>query len=132
MRRWVVALLLLPACGREQARREEAARVTHAVEALIMSDRRAKGLLVEQLRAAPCTLPDVCEARQACIDAFVPVAEAARLQLEARAMLDRQDPALSSQVDARLDEAERLHARARDLQERCLASTTNLRQTYHL
>jgi hypothetical protein len=120
------------ACGREQARREEAALVTNTIDALIMADRRAKRPLLDQLRATPCTLPDVCEARQACAEAFAPVAEAARLQLEARALLDQQDPALTAQVDARLTEAERQNTLAAKLQDRCISATTHLRQHYGL
>jgi len=132
MRRAVAAALLLCACGREQARREEAARVVEVVEGLIMADRRAKTALIERLRSTPCTLPDVCDARQACVEAFAPIAEAAKLQLEARALLDRNDPSLAPQVDAKLDEAEKLNLRARKLQDPCLAATTALRQTHKL
>lgn len=131
MRRWAL-LLLACSCGQEQARREEAARVSEAVEALIMADRRGKGPMVDRLKATPCSLPEVCEARRLCVLAFEPVAQAAALQIEAREMLDRADPALAPQIDQKLDQAERLNAQARKLTEPCLSSTTHLRQAHKL
>lgn len=127
------ALSLLPlACGQEQARREEAARVVDAIDALIMADRKARQPLLDRLRVTPCTLPEVCEARRACVDAFTPAVEAARLQGEARALLDQQSPDLAAQVDGKLTEAERLQEQARKLQDGCIGATTHLRQAHRL
>jgi hypothetical protein len=127
------ALSLLPfACGQEQAHREEAARVVDAIDTLIMADRKARQPLLDRLRATPCTLPETCEARRACADAFAPAVEAARLQGEARALLDQQSPDLAAQVDARLTEAERLQEQARRLQDGCIGATTHLRQIHRL
>ncbi|MCS6899965.1 MAG: hypothetical protein RMJ98_14425 [Myxococcales bacterium] len=130
----LASMLSLPllACGQEQARRQEAAQITDAIDALIMADRKARQPLLDRLRATPCSLPEVCEARRACTDAFAPAVEAARLQAEARALLDEQRPDLTAQVDARLSQAERLQEKARFLQERCISATTHLRQNYRL
>jgi hypothetical protein len=133
MRPLALALALpLLACGQDQARREEAGRMVEHIDTLIMMDRREKAAALQRLQNAPCTLPDVCEARRACGEAFAPVVEAARLQLEARALLDQHDPALSAQIDARLDEAEKKQAQARKLQDTCISATTQLRQAYRL
>ena len=110
--------------AREQAAREQAERVSRAIDALVAADARARAAPLAALGATACTLPDVCAARQACLDAFTPQVQAAARQQEARALLDRRDPSLAPQVDARLDEAERLQTRARGLQEACLSAAT--------
>ena len=128
----LIALALLAGCGRDQARREEAFRVVEHVDALIMVDRRDKAAALERLKGVPCTLPDVCEARRACVEAFVPLVEASALQMEARALLDQQSPELTARVDEKLSEAEKKQNAARKLQDGCISATTRLRQDHNL
>lgn len=123
---------LLVACGRDQAVREQATRVSLAIEALVAAGPHAKASPLAALAATTCSVPEVCAARQACLDAFAPQVQAAERQREARTLLDRHDPALTRQIDAMLDEVERLHGQASQQQERCLVTTTTLRQTQRL
>ncbi|RYE84157.1 MAG: hypothetical protein EOO75_18475 [Myxococcales bacterium] len=127
-----LALALLCGCGQEQAAREQAERVSRAIDALVAADARARAAPLAVLRDTACTLPDVCAARQACVDAFAPQVEAAARQREARALLDRHDPSLTPQIDVKLDEAERLQGQARSLQDGCLAAATAMRQAHRL
>lgn len=131
-RRLLIASLALAACGQEQERRIEAERVVLVVDQLIAADLRSKAPALDRLRAAACTLPEVCRLRDVCADAFAPVAEGARLQREARELLDRHDPALSADVDRKLDEAERHYADAKKKIDPCLAAATEVRQKHRL
>ena len=128
----VVLLVALAGCGHDQAVKAEAGRVSVAIDALVAAGPHAKAPALATLEATPCAAAEVCAARQACLDAFRPQVAAADRQREARAMLDRHDPALASQIDAKLDEAERLQVEARKLQEGCLSSATAMRQAHRL
>lgn len=130
---WLLPLLSFSAaCGRDQAHREEAAHIADAIDAIIMADRKAKQPLLERLRTTPCSLPEACEARLACTEAFTPVVEATVLQAEARALLDQKNPELTAQIDEKLSQAEQRHTAASKLQDRCISATTHLRQKYNL
>ena len=75
-----------PACSSDgSSTRAEAGRVLSAVDRLVAADRAAKGPPLRALEAEPCADPAVCRAKEACLGAFRPLEESARLQQEIRA-----------------------------------------------
>lgn len=67
-----MALALLTACHgeAEQAHRTEAGRVAHAVDNLRNASNAKKGPFLTSLERMPCSVPDVCELKRTCVDAY--------------------------------------------------------------
>lgn len=116
-------LLLLAAalagCRKDEAQaraRSEAAAVSRAVDALRAADNDKKPVFLQALRDVPCTEPDVCAVRSACLAAYeLHVRALARLG-DARRLVDA--GALAG-VAAELDAAQDELARAKTLTDDC-------------
>lgn len=84
----LLATLAAPVgCSSDSGRRAEADRVLHAVDRLVAADRSDKGPTLRALEGEPCQDPAVCHAKTACVAAFRPLEESARLQREVRAAM---------------------------------------------
>lgn len=74
-RTWFAALLptllLLPNCNaKEKAEREEATRVSQAIDALRNSEKKDKRKHLETLRATDCKEQAVCAVQKTCVEAY--------------------------------------------------------------
>jgi hypothetical protein len=67
---FVALAALVAGCRAEAAERSEAAAVSRAVDSLRNADNVAKGPHLGNLRAAPCSLTDVCAVRSTCITGY--------------------------------------------------------------
>src|SRR5215475_4932168 len=68
--------------GCEAQERREAASVVAAVQRFRSADLPSTPAMLEALRGTPCTVPDVCAARSACLEAGEATARAMNLKAE--------------------------------------------------
>ena len=66
----VVLALCVGACESASEHKAEAAAVSHAVNSLRDADIQQKRDFLGELRSAPCSTPDVCAVRSACLAAY--------------------------------------------------------------
>lgn len=107
---WALSALLLVACHgeAEQAHRTEAGRITHAVENLRNAPNAKKAPYLTSLERTPCSVPDLCALKRACVDAY-------RRQLDAlgavravkKALQTDGGPALAHSAAVRLGSAQK-------------------------
>jgi hypothetical protein len=142
-----LALVFAPACSSGEGQRAEAARVLHAVDRLVAADRGAKAPPLRELEAQPCADPTVCRAKAACVGAFQPLEESARLQREVRAAMAANASAPSPEAGAggaklppdralelfeKTDRAERAKQASEQHMDACLQEAARLRTTLRL
>lgn len=108
-----VVLAVCPAC--DSGERREAEQLVAAVDRYRRADNPGKPAAVDALRAVPCSAPDVCRARDACLASADATARALRLKSEVEqglAAIERdampKDTPEAQALPAKLDEAEAL------------------------
>ena len=101
--------------GCDNAEKREAERLIDAVGIFRRADNNAKPGAVENLRVVPCTAPDVCRARDACLASAEATAKALRLKNEVEQALAKiekgelsKDTPKAKALPKKLDEAETL------------------------
>jgi hypothetical protein len=111
----LVLVLALGAAGCDNAEKREAERLVETVTMFRRADNNAKPGAVENLRAVPCTAPDVCRARDACLASAEATAKALRLKNEVEQGLAKvekgelaKDSPEAKALPKKLDEAETL------------------------
>lgn len=109
----VLAAAALVACDHDA--RQEAAQLVEAVDRFRKADNPGKPATLATLRAVPCSAPDVCRARDACLASAEATSKALRLKSEVEQGLAAvESGALARESDAaralpgKLDEAESL------------------------
>src|SRR5262249_45982899 len=131
----------LAGCSSDSGRRAEAERVLHAVDRLVAADRADKGPTLHALEAEPCLDPAVCHAKAACVEAFRPLAESARLQREVRAAMAagvasgegaRLPPDRALELLDKTDRAEQAKQASERRVDGCLQEVARLRVTLRL
>lgn len=96
----------LTACS-DNTEKSESATLLRVVSDLQQADNDRKRPQLERLRAVPCTKPEVCKARDACVDAFehhvrgVELGQSLRVQLDAGG--DRDPAALLLEMNVEVE-----------------------------
>ncbi len=114
--------MLLAACHgeAEQAHRTEAGRVAHAVESLRNAPNAKKAPYLASLERTPCSVPDVCELKRACVGAYQrQLAALAGVQAVRHALAADAAPALAASAAGQLDSAQKDLGAARHDTEHC-------------
>jgi hypothetical protein len=136
------ALLVFCACalsvGCASGKRESASLVA-AVDRYRTAEMGAKGPLAGAIEAVPCSVPEVCAAKEACVASARPTADGAALKAQVEAALDAlhagritQEEAASRGLAKKLDEASRLLDEGHAKLSVCDARITALRLEYGL
>jgi len=109
----VAAGATLVAC--ESSERRDAESVLAAIGRFRTADNAAIPAAVDALKATPCTAPDACRTRDACLAAGEPTAKALRLKAEVERGLDAlekgtlaKDSPEAQDMPRKLEEAEEL------------------------
>jgi len=129
----VVSLSSVAACHgeREEARRAEAGRIAHAVEALRNAPNEAKRPLLSALERESCSSNDVCAVKKDCTTAYSATLDA--LDALAAVRHAARDPGpLPSNVAVLLTRTEADLRRAQDLATKCADAEAALRRSHHL
>lgn len=128
--RAALGLLLLLGCESDSEAKAEAGKVSRAVEVLREADNAAKQPALNELRALPCSRPEVCGVQSACVAAYElhlrgldGIAESKRRASEGDAGADL--PAL---IGAAQDSLER----AKTLAQKCADAQGELQRRYRL
>ncbi len=133
--------LALAGCSSDEGRRAEASRLLHAVDRLVAADRAEKGPPLRELEAQPCEDPAICRAKAACVAAFRPLEESARLQREVRAAMAagsaagegaRLPPDRALELLEKTDRAEQAKRASEQQLDGCLQAAARLRTTLRL
>ncbi|AKV03321.1 hypothetical protein AKJ09_09984 [Labilithrix luteola] len=132
-----LAGLLLVGC--DGGERREAEAVTQVVERFRRADNREKPAAVEALRAAKCSTPDVCHARDICLASAEPTSKALRLSSEVEQGLSAverdampRDSAEAKALPGKLDEAESLLKEGEKAMPACADAMMDLKRKYRL
>ena len=131
LRQSVVCLALFGlACDNDAEGKAEAHKLSHAIDVVRNADNAGKGPALKELRAVPCTRPDVCGVQSTCVAAY---------ELHLRGL---EDIALSKQealaADAGADLAVLIQAaessleRAKGLAQKCADAQGELGRRYRL
>jgi hypothetical protein len=114
------------ACGvSEESKRAEVASVTVAIDRLRDAPNAGKAEQLTLLRKTPCTLPDVCQLRDACAAAY-------GKQVEALAQITqlKEQGTAASDMAARFLAVQEQLARARDEAKACVDGEARLLERY--
>jgi hypothetical protein len=126
-----------PAC--HTGARREAEQLLSAVERFRRADNAAKPATVDALRAVPCSDPEVCRARDACLASAEATAKALRLKSEVEqglAALEKgqlaKDSPEAQALPTKLDEAASLLDEGHKRLEPCEEQTAALRRKHRI
>jgi hypothetical protein len=123
--------IVLAACGRDTARRDEGARVLRAIDQLVAANDGAKAGPLAALETTACSDPPACEAKSACIAAFSPLVKAISLRDEVRAAMRQPGAAASTDVfAAKVDAAEAAQRESATKMDGCLSASSAARRAY--
>lgn len=137
----LVLALAAGGCSSDDGRRAEAQRVLYAVDRLVAADRSEKGAPLRELEAQPCADPAICQAKTACVEAFRPLEESARLQREVRAEMAagvassqgaRLPPERALELLEKTERAEKAKQASERQLDGCLQEAARLRMTLRL
>jgi hypothetical protein len=109
--------------------RSEAARLSHAIDALRSADNAAKAPHLRGLRETACSEPDVCAVRSACVAGYELHVGALAALAGAQATLVDAGPEAAARV---LDQAKGDLERARALTERCAEAQGEMVRKYRV
>lgn len=118
----LTALVLLSACHgeAEQAHRTEAGRIAHAVENLRNAPNARKAPYLTSLERMPCSVPDVCELKRTCVDAYQrQLSVLASVQAVRHELKHDAAPAAAASAAGVLDSAQKALLDARRRTEHC-------------
>lgn len=107
--------------------RSEAARLSHAIDALRNADNAAKAPHLRALRETACSEPDVCAVQSACVAGYELHLSALAALSGAQATLADAGPEAAARV---LDRAKSDLERARGLTERCAEAQGEMIRKY--
>ncbi len=114
--------LLLSCCHgeAEQAHRTEAGRFAHAVDSLRKAPNDDKAPYLAALERMPCSVPDVCQLKRACVDAYQRQLRGLAAVRVARRLLDADGgPAQAASAAAGLASAPKVLSDARQRARHC-------------
>jgi len=124
-----VAAALLTGCP--DSGKAEASSLVRIVDDLRSAPNDAKRAPLDRLRAAPCTAPDVCAVRDACVDAFSHHVRATDMTAEIRKRMEPGPAPLSGpdreDLARKLLEANIELEQGKELMAACDSRTTDLR-----
>ena len=109
--------------------RSEASRLSHAIDALRNAENAAKAPHLRGLRETPCTEPDVCAVRSACVAGYELHLGALTVMAGAQAALADAGPEAAERL---LDQAKADLERAHGLTERCTEAQGELVRKYRV
>jgi hypothetical protein len=139
MKRSTSLVLLVAACVSCASGKRESASLVAAVDRYRMAEMGAKGPLAAAIDAVPCTVAEVCAAKDACVASARPTARGAALKAEVEAALAdlhagkiTQEEAASRRLAGKLDEASQLLDEGHAKLPACDARITALRLEYGL
>ncbi len=126
--------LLAPLGACTEPARGEAASVLAAVDRFRHAEYAAKPALLGPLKETPCTDPEVCAAKEACVAHAEPLVQAITMKAEVQRRMDedagRLDDVARAALVAKLDEASRLLDTGRAAQAACDQRTIALRMKH--
>jgi hypothetical protein len=138
MKRWT-ALALALACAACASGKRESASLVAAVDRFRVAEMGAKGPLADAIDAVPCSVAEVCAAKEACLASARPTARGAALKAEVESALGdlhagrmTQEEAASRHLAGKLDEASQLLGDGFAKLPACDARITALRLEYGL
>lgn len=133
----LVGLVGLAAC--DSGERREAEAVTRVVERFRRADNREKPAALESIRAAKCSAPDVCHARDICLASAEPTSKSLRLSSEVEQSISAverdamaRDSDEAKALPAKLDEAESLLKEGEKAMPACADAMMDLKRKYRL
>lgn len=127
---WFTLPLLLAGCpASDGAERSEAAALSRAIDTVRGADNAKKPDALQTLRAAPCTFPDICAVRSACIAAYELHVRALGAVATAGTLMDAGDPPKAAEL---LRTAEADLARASQLADGCTSAQGEMQRRYRV
>lgn len=133
----LAGLAVLAGC--DSGERREAEAVTQVVERFRRADNREKPAALESLRAAKCSAPDVCHARDVCLASAEPTSRSLRLSSEVEQSISAverdamaRDSDEAKALPAKLDEAETLLKEGEKAMPACADAMMDLKRKYRL
>lgn len=130
-------MLVVPAC--RAGDKQEAAQVVSAMDRFRKAENRVKPSMVDSLRAAKCSVPDVCRTRDACLASAEATSKALRLKSDVEQGLSAlekgtlaRDSAEANVLPAKLDEAESLLKEGFEALPACDDQIMALKRVYQL
>ena len=131
--------LLCALCVACASGKRESASLVVAVDRYRAAEMGGKGPLADAIAAVPCSVDEVCAAKEACVASARPTARGAALKAEVESSLAElhagritQEQAASRGLAGKLDEASRLLDEGHDKLAACDARITALRLEYGL
>jgi hypothetical protein len=123
------ALLLVGCPASDGAERSEAAALSRAIDALRSADNPNKAGALQALRAAPCTFPDICAVRSACIAAYELHVRGVEAAAKAAGLLNTDEAPKAAEL---LGTAESDLKRASELANACTSAQGELQRRYRV
>jgi hypothetical protein len=124
-----LAVFALGCRNAQEEARGEAGVVSRAIDGVRAADNAAKAVALGALRSAPCSHPDVCRVRSACLSAYELHVSALKSAVEAQAFIDAGS---ADRAAAVLASAEQDLKRSAKLAQRCTEQQGELIRGFRL